>query len=185
MRDDRSSALGCGCAVIPGLLLGLVFYALVGLIAGKPAAAPSVPAIAGPGEVRVALSEPYLSRVLSEMIDPSAESEWQVNVLPNQQVHLQGQVMVSAFGKEIAIPLGLLLRLDMVGGNLRLTLVEAEVPGELDAAKITSLVNPMLDLASQQFQLELAHLVGSGWRLIGVNTTETEVNLLLAPGAEQ
>ena len=185
VRDDRGSALGCGCAVLPGLVLGVALYALVGLEAGRPTSIPPVPSGTDQAEVRVALSEPYLSRALSEVADPTGESSWQVDVLPAGELRVQGQVTVKALGTNIGVPLTLLIRVAVANGQLGLTLIEADLPVELDATKLAAVVNPVLDLASRQFQLQLAQMVGEGWRLARVETTEAEVELVLAPGAGQ
>lgn len=177
MSDDRGGSFGCGCALVPGLVLGLILYALIGLMSGPPPvvaqAAPAAPSL------RLALSETYLSGLLDEMTRADGIEAWQVDVRPQGELRLQAQVKASAFGREMALPMRMTVVAGAADGLLDLALVEAEVPGGTDEAEARQTLEPLLATVGRQFQATLAGVVGGDGRITEVVTTDTELVLLL------
>jgi len=179
VQDDRTGALGCGCALLPGLILGVIIYGVVGF---GTASAPPPASPPTDGSMQVALSEPYLSEVISQMLRQEAETEWRVNVQPGEVVQLQGQVAVTVFGRELSAPVGMKLGVGVEAGRLRLTLLEAQLPSGSDASSISALVNPLLVQADRQLDAEVARFLGNDWALVGVRSTDAELILLVSRG---
>ncbi|MHB0879134.1 MAG: hypothetical protein ACYC5O_24105 [Anaerolineae bacterium] len=181
MDEDRSGALGCGCALPLGLVLGLVAFALIGTLSGSPAAA----ATTGPGAMTLALSEAYLGSALGSLSTTADGPAWQLDVLPDGQLALQGMVTASALGREMSLPVRLLLSATAVDGEVQFALTSAELPGGVDAATATGMVSPLLSAASSELQARLASTLGPTWSVSAVSTNDSEMLLILTEEAAQ
>ena len=175
MDEDRSGALGCGCALPIGLVLGLVAFALIGTLAGSPASA-SDPAAGG---VTLALSERYLGSAMESVGGASEASGWRLDVLPDNQLALLGMVTATAFGREMSLPVRLLLTIAAVDGSIKFSLASAELPGGVDAATVTGLVSPLLTAASAELEAGIASALGPDWRVVGLSSSDDEVLVYL------
>lgn len=176
MADDRNGATGCGCAIIPGLLLGVVVYAAVGLVLGKAAASP----VQSSG-LRIALPAPYLARLVAESVKDERIAAWQVSVRPGEDIEMEAQVTVQAFGQTMVLPARFLFHAEAKNGHLVLKLKDAKLPGGQDATAASTMVAPLAAAADDLLQKEIARDLGGGWTLSGVSSGDGALVLELQP----
>lgn len=176
MEDDRSGALGCGCALPIGLVMGLVAFALVGALAGGPPPAST----GGSDSVTLAMSESYLSAALTSVTGVPELAGWEADVLPDNRIALLGIVEVEAFGQDMGLPVRVVLLATAAGGSVELSLESAQVSGAVDATAATGLVGPLLATVNDELEARLASSLGPSWRVISVSSSDDELLVHLA-----
>ena len=158
--------------------MGLLAYLLVGALSGHPEAV-TEPDGQPKEQVRLALAETYMQRVAESMIEDQPIGGWQVDARPGNEIELKGQITAEAFGREIGLPVSFRLGISVASGEVSLVLLEAKLPGGVDAAEAGAALSPLLAQVSRSFQEEIAAAVGPGWSLAEVTTTEEELVLVL------
>lgn len=180
MEDERAGALGCGCALLPGLLLGVVIYVLVGLVARAPSPVGVAQAAMPEGRVSVALSEEYLGRLIAASLGDGPIEGVEVDALPGNELVIRGQATMTVLGREMGLPVSFRLGVAALDGNLELRLLSSELPGGMEAPQATAMVHPLLARLTGNLQGELERALGPGWRIIDIRTDAGSVMLLLA-----
>jgi len=177
--EDRSGPLGCSCALLPGIILGVVLYVGVGLLIAP--ASESIPDESNAGVVsaRVALSEDYLSDIVSAMISSGPTTGWSVDIQPGEEMVFSSQVTAKAFGSEIALPVSIRVRVHYQGGDLRLVPVEMKLPGGIDPTVGANSVNPILESVADKFRSEMLRATGGVWDIEAIHTTDRALVLSL------
>lgn len=174
--------MGCGCALLPGLALGLVLFAAVALALG-PTEAPS--ALAAPEDgtsMTVALSEEYLSRLVVASLGGGPLEGVEVDAQPGNLLAVRGQVVVKALGRTLGIPVSFEVQASVRGGALSLALSENSLPAGMDAAQTASL-SPMLVRMAVNLQREMERALGGRWNMEAIATDEESVIITLSkPG---
>jgi hypothetical protein len=180
VEDERSGALGCGCALVPGLVLGVLIFALVGLVGRPPAPAIVSQTNPGPARVSVALSEEYMGRLVHASLGGGPLEGLEVDASPGNKLAVRGQVTVSVLGRDVGLPISFGFSVRLQDGRITLDLVDSELPGGMDEAQATGLVRPFLARIAGNLQRELERALGPGWRVEDIVTDEESVILLLA-----
>lgn len=175
MDDERQGVLGCGCALLPGLVLGVFLYVAAGvLLASHNAALPK-----GEGNISISLSEDYLAQMARESIRNDLVDDWFVDVRPDKTLRLEGRVSTGLLGRSISLPIVMVLEVAAEAGTLHLTLREAQIPGAEDPASTEATMLPFLDQLNASLQNEIRRLFGSEWKLVDVMATDESLTLQL------
>jgi len=180
--DDRAGPWGCGCALLPGLALGMVLFAAAALVLG-PAEAPG--ALAAPQDgssMTVALSEEYLSRLVVAALGGGPFEGVEVDAQPGNLLAVRGQVVVKALGRTLGMPVSFEVKVAVRDGTLSLALSDKSLPSGMDASQTASL-SPMLVRMAVNLQREMERALGGGWTMSGIATDEESVIVTLSrPG---
>ncbi|NPV07532.1 MAG: hypothetical protein HPY83_06155 [Anaerolineae bacterium] len=185
MDNERSGALGCGCALLPGLLLGVVVYVLVGLVAREPSPVGADRATIAEDRVSVALSEEYLGRLVSASLAGGPLQGIEVEAMPGNELVIRGQATMTVLGRELGLPVSFRLGVTVRDGNLEFRLLSSELPGGMDATEATAMTHPLLARLAGSLQVELERALGSGWCMEEIRTeADSVVLVLVGPEAE-
>lgn len=185
MEDERSGALGCGCALVPGLLLGVAVFVLVGLLAQ-----PRPAQVAGQGtsddtRVTVSLSEEYIGRLVSAALGGGLLEGMQADVMPGNELAVRGQASVSVLGREVGMPISFRLRVAVRDGHLELDLVSGELPVGMGGSEVQAMARPVLARLAANLQGEMERALGPGWQVDDILTDDHSVILILAQSQER
>lgn len=179
MDDERAGPLGCGCALVPGLVLGLILFAAVALVLAPGAAPQSVAAAPDDARVTVSLSEDYLGRLVAASLGSGPLQGVEVDARSGNELVVRGQVVVNVLGREVGLPISFGVRVEVQNGAIRLLLPDDDEPAGMDAAQIAS-INPMLLRMAINLQREMERAVGPGWTVESIETTEDSVVLVMS-----
>jgi len=178
LDDDRAGPLGCGCALLPGLILGLVVFLAVGLMLAPDVGARSGASTSDGVRMSVSLSEEYLGRLVAASLGGGPIEGVEVDARPGNELAVRGSVVVSVLGRELGLPLSFQVRVTLQDEAIRLYMPEDGAPAGMDAAQLAS-VNPMLLRMAINLQREMERAVGSGWTIEAIETDEDSVVLVL------
>ena len=128
MEEDRSGPVGCGCALLPGLALGVVLFVVVALLAGPVTPVGHAVAESTGDHVSVGLSEEYLGRLVEASLGGGPLGGIEVEARPGNELMVRGQASVSVLGREMGLPVSFRVRVAVQNGSLSLALAESTLP---------------------------------------------------------
>ncbi|MBI1880582.1 MAG: hypothetical protein HYR94_20585 [Chloroflexi bacterium] len=167
---------GCAAGILAGLLGGGLLLIVVSLVAALTTAIPATAQVDAMPDLRLTISED----TLNQFAQNTAGGPVQLDLLPGNQVNMQADTTMSAFGVTAPVQITGLFGLQITPpASIEVRLIEVNVAGfDLPQDTLTGLFNSPLSMINRDLNTMIENAstrLGVPLVLTGLGTTDTEL----------